>query len=402
MRSPARTAISLLFFLQFFVFGTYQPIMSLYCRDCLSLSGFQIGIILSTSTISSFLAPAVTIILADRLIRSENLLGILQILTGIFLAMIPFAKNFFPLFLIYLMMMIFSHPTNALLNAITFKNLGNEGTDFGSVRVWGTFGWIGAALFFSFFWMDPDIAFPFQKTFGSIFFVAAAASLAGSGLLFSSLKILDIKNKELPRKEKIALIKNIKSIPPEIKKSLSGFLFICFLISVQDKYYFLGISPFLKDSDFLGSRILSVISVGMVSEVFFMIILRRLLKRFGMKKIMAAGAGASLIRYLIFLIFKSKVMITAGIFFHGFIFALFMTTAFIYLDSFCADKNRAAFHQFYTIITSGAGSLAGNIIGGILFDISLCCFGGYFIFWLFPALISLAALLLIPKFISRR
>lgn len=392
--------ISSLFFLEFFVLGTYQPLMSLYCRDYLAFSGLETGLILSTATVAAFISPAMTMILADRIISAEKLLGILQLLSGVFLVLISGVRHLMPLFLVYLLMNIFITPTNALLNSITFKNLGSkQGNRFGSIRVWGTLGWIGAAVFFTFFWMNPKVPIPFERDLGTVFPVAAAVSFCCGIIVFSGLR-----NYGTDKKVNAEYTHTGSSIPKD--KVLWGFFLLCFLISVQDKYYFLGISPFLKDVGVMESNILFIISIGQMSEVLFMLLLSRLLGTFGIKRIMAAGAAASCLRYMIFLIcslntFVPVTAIVCGIFFHGLIFALYMAVAIIYLDSFCTAENRAALHQFYYIVTSGAGSLVGNIFGGILLDISLSVFSNYFIFWLCPGLLSLAVLLLVPKFITR-
>ncbi len=393
MGKSGRTIIASLFFLQFVVLGITQPVMSLYCRDYLSFSGFQIGIVLSSATVAAILAPVITIFIADRIISCENLLALLQLLAAVVLCLLPGARAFLPVFLFYLLVTIFCHPTNALLNAITFRNLGNQGDSFGSLRVWGTLGWIGAALFLTFFWLNDKVHLPFQRSFSSIFYVAAAASASAALIIITLRKklVTGIPVPESLKERKAASIRLTK----EGKRIFLSFLFICFLVAVQDKYYFLGISPFLKDCGFKESSIISVISIGMMSEVFFMILLRRLLSRFGIKLVMMIGAFGAFLRFLIFMVCGGSYLVVCGIFFHGLAFALYMAVAYIYLDSFCSSRNRAAVHQFYSLVTSGLGSLAGNLVGGLVFDQTVSNGGSYPLFWSIPCLISLAVVVLL-------
>ena len=396
MGNRSRTIIAALFFLQFVVLGITQPVMSLYCRDYLFFSGIQTGIILSSATVAALLAPVVTIFVADRIISCESLLALLQVLAASFLFILPGAQAFFSVFILYLLVTVFCHPTNALLNAITFRNLGDKGSSFGSLRVWGTLGWIGAALFLTFFWLDGN------RSFGSIFYVAAVASITGALIITASKRSLassdTVRNSQ---SAPLGLKEGISLLPKEKRHSFAGFLFICFLVAIQDKYYFLGISPFLKDCGFQEGSIISVISVGMMSEVIFMILLRRLLSRFGMPLVMMIGASGAFLRFLIFMFFQGSRMVVCGVFFHGLTFALYMAVAYIYLDSFSLPGNRAALHQFYSLVTSGLGSLAGNLVGGFIFDLTVARSSGYALFWLVPCIISLSVVVLVPKYIRR-
>ena len=378
--------ISLLFFLQFIVLGITQPVMSLYCRDYLAFSGVQTGMILSSATVAAIFVPIVTIFLADRVFKCETLLAFLQIISGIFLCILPGTRNFISVFALYLLVTVFCQPNNALLNAIAFKSLKNQGSRFGNMRVFGTLGWIFAALFLTFVWLD-------RYSFGSIFYVAAAASFLGSLIIFLNRRRFEpaiVKKHNETEKFKFSHLK---------KNGFIGFLAICFVVTIQDKYYFLGISPFLKDCGFLEKNIISVISIGMMSEVVFMILLSRLLKHFGMVVVMMIGASASFLRYLIFILCQGSALVVCGVFFHGLTFAMYMAVAYIYLDGFCTLGTRAAMHQFYSLVTTGLGSLFGNMIGGYVFDFTVGAGRGYALFWVVPCILSLAVVLAVPRFI---
>ncbi|HMT30560.1 MAG TPA: MFS transporter, partial [Bacteroidia bacterium] len=81
--------LTLMSFLQFFVWGAWLITVANYWFATKQWSGTEFGAIFSTLGLSSILMPALTGIIADRWLNAERLYGLLHILGGVVLACLP-------------------------------------------------------------------------------------------------------------------------------------------------------------------------------------------------------------------------------------------------------------------------------------------------------------------------
>lgn len=398
MKNRAAGILAALFFLEFVVKGTILPLTSLYCRDYLGFDGIRTGLVLTTETVAAFLAPAVLIFLADRVIRVEKLLVMNQLAASLLLFLVPSFRAFAPVFILFFLFNIFHKPDLPLLNAITFRNLDGSGKNsYGAFRVWGTIGWIGAAVIFSCIWMNTSLELPFGRTFGGLFYIAGTAALASSMLLLFGQRHFRQDRSERGRAGGSGFFRALREMNRRTRLRFGTFILICIVMTMQDHYYFMGISPFLKDTGTAEGNIALIISLGMITEVVAMFALRFLLDRFGIGRIMAAGAFFSVLKYMLFISAPGGSPVIIGILCHGPVSAFFLACTYIYLDSFSRPENRAAFHQFYSLAVSAPASLLGYMLGGLVFD---SMGSSYNLFWAVPAVtgaLSLAAILFFIK-----
>src|SRR4051812_6167356 len=138
--------LTILSFLQFFVWGAWLITIATYFFSNNMGSGVQFGAIFSTLAISSIFMPALTGIVADRWMDAEKLYGILHILYGAILFYVPQVKDADTLYYVIFAAMICYMPTISLSNSISYTILKNNNFDvvkvFPPIRVWGTIGFI--------------------------------------------------------------------------------------------------------------------------------------------------------------------------------------------------------------------------------------------------------------------
>ncbi len=380
-----------MFFFQYFILGGIVPVVSLYLKELPLFSGFMVGVVLSMTSIASVTSPLIAESFADRLISSERLFACAHIINGILLIVFRQYNNFIVIVFLYLLITISLSPTATLLNILVFHRLNKEGEKFGFIRVWGTVGWISMAFFFSYIWLSSGSLKGSPGKLGDVFYIASAVSILLG--LFS----LTLSPASAGKKSGGSLFLKIKNLPIEgDRKVLFTFFIISTMVSVVDKYYYLGIAPFLKFSGFSERSIMPVISAGLISELIAMFVLYKLLKKYGYRKILSAGITAEFLRFTVFALAPGR-WIIAGILLHGLTFTLYSTAAFIFLDSFCSAKTRSTLHLLFSFVVAGGGNLAGNLIGGILMDFSLFLTGNYMVFWIFPAIISGLSFIILNK-----
>ena len=168
-------------FLEFFIWGAWFVTMGSYLTGSLGVSGAESALAYSTQSWGAIVAPFVIGLIADKYVNAERLLGVIHLLGAAlmyFLASAPQFDDFYPYLLVY---MILYMPTLALVNAISFRQMDDPARHFGSIRVWGTVGWIvaGLAISYAFAW-DSQAGIAAGLLRNTFFMAAAAVSSAAS------------------------------------------------------------------------------------------------------------------------------------------------------------------------------------------------------------------------------
>ncbi|GAH77404.1 unnamed protein product, partial [marine sediment metagenome] len=137
-------------FLQYAIWGSWFPVLSAYLQNDLGFSGTQIGLIYSLLPLATIISPFIAGQIADRYFSTEKLIAVLQLVGGTFLIFIASTTDYGPMIWLMLIYCILYAPTLALTNSIAMINLDNSEKEFGTIRVWGTIGWIVAGLSLAF------------------------------------------------------------------------------------------------------------------------------------------------------------------------------------------------------------------------------------------------------------
>src|SRR5690349_19605357 len=112
--------LSVMMFLNFFIWGVWFVTMGTYLGSSLEAKGTQIGAAYGTQSLGAIIAPFIIGLIADRYFAAQKILGVLHLAgAGLmyYLSTITDFSSFYPVLLIY---MIVYMPTLALVNAISF------------------------------------------------------------------------------------------------------------------------------------------------------------------------------------------------------------------------------------------------------------------------------------------
>lgn len=353
--------------------GAHLPVISLYLTKSLGFTGAQTGAVLSMSALSAIAAPLVGSFIADRLVSSERLLAYAQFLSGVLMFILTLQEKYLPIFILYLLYELVFQPGVAVTNAIVFHHTPDSTRRFGVIRKWGTIGWILAGWFFSIVWLRF-----FGGEIGDALVFSAATSI---GLGLYSLT-LPSGHKNAPRRKRLFPAEALRLFR---RPAMLAVAVAAFFIQMVDKYYYFGTAPFLRDIGFADSIIMPIMTIGQITEVLFLALLGGILTRIGYRKALMIGAFMEVGRFFCFSLVGWKYFAVLGIFFHGPAFALFFSTAFIFIDTFTDEKSRAGVQQLFNVVSIGLGNFAGSIVAGFVYDAV-----SYTPFWLLPLFISLA------------
>lgn len=382
--------LSLLIFFQLCVVGTYVPILSMYLKEYLGFSGIQTGIILSLASIPSIIIPFLSAWIVDRIITSRKFLTYCHIGSAILLLLLSIEKSYIAVLVTYFSYTILLVPTFALVNALIFHNM-EDSNNFGSIRVWGTIGWVMSGWLTGFL-MNLDSGnqnMPFILQLSTLFSVV---------VIILTLKLPKLK---LDRSKKGSIL------PREafnvIKKPKVLFIYILIFISATtDKFITFGMPLFLNDIGIKQSNIILFLSIGQISEIIMLFTLAAVIIKMGFKKIFIFALILQVLRYTIFYINGPFPLTVLGIFLHGFIFTFFYAAATIYMDNFSDIKSRGGVHQLLTLVQVGLAGLLGNFFAGYMAD-KFAIDGdiNFKIFWMVPVIISLCTLLALAILMKR-
>ena len=91
--------LSIMMFLQFFIWGGWFVTLGTYLANTLAASGGQIGMAFSTQSWGAIIAPFVVGLIADRFFNAERILGVLHIVGAILMYFMYQADNFVAFFI---------------------------------------------------------------------------------------------------------------------------------------------------------------------------------------------------------------------------------------------------------------------------------------------------------------
>ena len=360
--SPVKLKLAIMMFLQYAIWGAWAVPMGAYLGG-LGFSGADIGLIYGTTALAAMISPLYTGVLADKMFATEKMIAILHFVGAVLMLVASQLTGFSALYPVMIAYALCYMPTLALTNSISFANIRDPEKEFPPIRVWGTWGWIVVGWIVGFVLQNP-------KFNGSL---PAFVTAPNSPLLLSALfsVALGVHALSLPHTPPAG--KNAAADPGDkqgvlqLLKDPSFLLFvICsFLVCIPLTFYYGFANVFLGEIDAPYPTALQ--TLGQISEVGFMAAMPWFIQRLGVKKMLAVGMGAWVVRYLCFgtLAFPAALF---GLFLHGICYDFFFVASQIYVDSRATAATRASAQSFIAFVTLGVGMFVGNYLAGKIVD----------------------------------
>lgn len=185
MTRGTKVQLSVMMFLQFFIWGAWFVTLGTFLSKTLQSSGGEIANAFSTQSWGAIIAPFFIGLIADKYMNAEKILAILHLLGAVLLFLMGSADDFSGFYPFTLLYMIIYMPTLALVNSISFHQMSDPSKEFSLIRVFGTIGWIvaGLAISYIFHW-DSQNAIA-SGMLRQTFYLAGGASFALGILSFT-------------------------------------------------------------------------------------------------------------------------------------------------------------------------------------------------------------------------
>ncbi len=411
-KSPSALIVRLavMMFLQFFTWGAWYVSMNGFLKG--SGMGAYNAAAYTIAPIAAILAPLTIGLIVDRIMNSEKVLGILNLIGAALLWIAPslieageptsaFSQFTHPFILCMLGYLICFMPTLGLTASLSFNHLADGEKEFPVVRVLGTIGWIVGNWAM---WGCRAATGELQSetpTFGdssSYIFYAAAISSAILGLYCFSLPHTPPPAKGEP----ISIGKVFGVDAWGMLKEPSFFIFAIssFLICIPLAGYYATGYGFVADMgvELFGSTT-GAMSTGQMSEIFFMLVMPLCFARLGVKNMLIIGMLAWAVRYGLwgYAFGQEGALVTGpvflGILLHGICYDFFFVTGMIYTDKKAKPEVKGQAQALVVLLTQGVGLGLGAQAFG--WWTTQCTVDGkldYATYWYAPAAFALAVM----------
>ena len=393
MKKSTQFQLSLMMFLEFFIWGGWFVTLGSFLGNNLHATGAETGMAYSTQSWGAIIAPFIIGLIADRFFNAEKILGVLHIIGAILMYQMSNSTEFGTFYPYVLGYMIAYMPTLALVNSVSFNQMKDPSKEFPFVRVFGTIGWIVAGLIISLVFKWDSEANIASGMLSNTFTMVAIASAILGVLSFTLPKTPPTGKGE---KATVSDILGLDALKLLKDKNFLIFFISSVLICIPLAFYYQNVSLFLTEPKVEDSTAWA--SLGQISEVGFMLLLPFFFKKFGFKNTLIFGMLAWGIRYALFTFGNAGdlfFMLAIGIALHGVCYDFFFVSGQIYTDSKAGAKVKSAAQGLITLATYGVGMLIGFWVAGQIADKNVLAEGGHdwHDIWLFPALFAVGVLL---------
>lgn len=389
MAGGLRVKLSVMMFLQFFIWGAWFELGFSYIPS-LKFEGWQNWMVFGAFNVGAVVALLFSTQFADRKFAAEKFLAVSHLIGGLAIAGLFFLHpgpgqqaEFWPFFGLMLLHSVFYVPTISITNSIAFANLRDPAREFGPVRVWGTIGWIAASWPFIFILVDWARVPPVGevgvvdwvgKALGTsltgdalrdgqryIFLVAGIASLL---LAVYSLALPHTPPRPAVGEDAIAVLKAMRLL----KHPFVAVLFlVTFIDAAVHQSFFYWTPDFLKDAVGIpGNWVTPVMKIGQIAEILTMVFLGYVLKTCGWRVTMVIGVLGHGARFAVFAFWPEPVPAIFVNVLHGICYAFFFATVYIFVDEYFPKDVRASAQGLFNVLILGFGPFVANVVCGEL------------------------------------
>jgi nucleoside transporter len=360
LRYP-KTRLSIMMFLQFFIWGAWYATGGNYMKT----HGMANVIYLAymTSAVGAIISPFFLGMIADRFFPVQKVLGIMHILSGIFVFSAPFfTEGSFisaPLFLGFLLLhMLCYMPTVNLAAATAFHILDNREKQFPLIRLFGTLGWITAGIIVSKMLKGDTTSMPMR-----------ISGIGGILMGFYSFTLPHIPPSGVGKKISFRDVIGADAFAKLKSRSFIIFIISLLLISLPFAAYFSYVPVFLQSANIANPAF--KMTFGQMSEIIFLLVLPWFFARFGLKWVLLTGMLAWTTRYALFALAAPGAvgwMIMAGILLHGCCYDFVYVAGQIYIDKKATPDIRAQAQGLFVLVSYGVGQGLGTLASGGIFN----------------------------------
>ncbi|MCK5715827.1 MAG: MFS transporter [Nitrosomonadaceae bacterium] len=350
MQSLPYWRLSGFYFFHFAFIGAFAPYWSLYLKS-LSFNALQIGVLMSLLHVTRIFAPTAWGYLADHTGKRMLIVQLAAITGLVSYCGVFFGESFLWMFAVMMLMSFFWSASLPLIEATTLSHLGKSTARYGSIRSWGSLGFVLAVIGIGYLLDATEIAL--------LLWVVLGFKL---GIVIFSWRI--------PEAEIASHSTDALSVQQIFKQpGVLAFFSACLLMAFAHGPYYTFYSIYLVDYGYSKGVIGWLWAIGVICEIGVFFLMSRVMHRFSLKQILAFSFTCAVARFLMigWGVEWPTVMLLAQIL-HAATYGAHHVAAMMAVHYFFRGRHQAKGQAFYTSFTFGVGGTLGGVFSGYAWE----------------------------------
>jgi PPP family 3-phenylpropionic acid transporter len=265
-----------------------------------------------------------------------------------------------------------------LVEALTFEHLREHSARYSRVRLWGSIGFIVAAL----------------GAGALLDYMPLSSVLWGSVAMLAAIVLFSLLVPESQQHQHADTHQPVAEILRQPR--VAALLAACFAMSAAHGALNIFYPIYLSGHGYSKSVVGSLLSLGVVAEILVFFFMSSLMRRFSLRQILLASFSAAVLRFMLigWCVSSLYVLLFAQLL-HSLTFGACHAAAIAAVNRWFPGRTRSRGQALYASFTFGAGGLIGGLVSGWSWD----RLGGELTFAM-SSIYALAGLLLVVKWVK--
>jgi PPP family 3-phenylpropionic acid transporter len=346
MHTKLHNRLSRFYFIYYFFVGAFVPYWGLYLQSE-KFSAADIGILMSLFQISRIFAPNFWGWLADHTGKRAQWIRLTAFLGLCGFVAVFWAHGFFWMFFVMAALSLFTSSTLPLAESLTLAHLATTNGHYSRIRMWGSLGFIVAAVILGFMIDSAGIA--------SLLWFLLIVQVSLFILSFTLPEPIVAPHEH----DHFSIWQVIKQ--PNVIALLVGCSLMVTAHGVLYNFY----SIYLSEHGYSKGAIGLLWSVGVICEIGIFMLMPKIMARFSLKAILLTSLVLAVIRFtLIGVSVDNLWMIILAQTLHAATFGSFHAASVEVVTQFFKGRHQAKGQAIYNSVAYGVGGAIGGIAGG--------------------------------------
>ncbi len=344
------SSFALFFFAYYGYIGVFSPYASLYF-SAKGMTAVEIGILMSLMQVMRIFGPNLWGWVADRQQQRVRVLRITALAASTAFCGIFAGQTFTQFLVVMIAVNAFTSAQVPLSEALMLSEMQGDLTHYGRLRLWGSVGFIAAAV----------LAGPLLDRYGirTMLWIALGLLLLVLGASMRMREPVGVQATQEPQSA-LALLR---------RRDVAAFFVSTFLMIAAHASLYVFYSLYLAQIGYSNTMIGLMWSLGVIVEIAFFFYQAPIFRRYGVRNLMLASLLIAVVRFLIIgMGAESLVLLLIAQVLHAATFGAHHSASIATLQRWFSGPLQARGQALFTSISYGLGGTLGGFLLGELWD----------------------------------
>lgn len=338
------------YFAYFAFIGAFAPYFTLYLQS-LAFSATDIAILMSLMQLMRIIAPNLWGWLSERTGVRMPIVRISALASLLGFCLFFVTSDFLGVFVAMALMSFFWSAALPLVESTTFNHLGGEGHRYGTIRSWGSVGFIVAVLLIGY----------------ALDHLPVSSLLWMSTLILATILLCAVWVPEAGRPVEARLPASLATTLRQ--RHIQALFGACFFMSAAHGALYVFYSIYLVENGYGKSLVGWMWTLGVLSEIVVFLLMPRLARRFSMRSVLLFAFAAAVVRFVMigWGVGSLPILVVAQLL-HGATFGAYHAAAITLVNRWFPGRLQASGQALYGSLSFGAGGMIGGLLSGFTWD----------------------------------